>query len=751
MKKLSTSALIFFGLFILVGFFMLRSWTSLPVKEDQNVFMPGTQPGEAGNAETPDKCDNCHGNYNPGVEPAYNWRGSMMAQAARDPLWLACLAVADQDSIWALGNPNAGDICIRCHSPVGWLEGRSDPTNASALKTQDFDGVQCDFCHRMIDPFTELGQPDVPADTDPTALDLADQTYQRDISALNTIKLFDGRSFLEPGANLPRYYESGSLPDYTESASGQYFIDPGNAKSGPFTDAAARHKMYYSRFHKSKMFCSTCHDVSNPILASVFLGASTPETQAAASYFHVERTSSEFLLSAYGRGGSEANIAGVSWADKCQDCHMRDVTGNGCNKRGAPMRDDLPLHDLTGGNQWISKILASADAKGPSYDPYNYAILSGQKHTGAQIDVAGIQGYGQALLDGASRALQQLKSAASIEVIDDGDSSVTLRVRNNSGHKLISGFPEGRRMFLNVKFYNDLGGLVGEINPYEPLVTSLDGSGNEVYVSGGVLTKTNDELVWEAEMSSGLTGETKSFHFALATGRYKDNRIPPRGFNTADMDARLAQPVVQGIDRADYFTHDEYAEGYDEVTFDKPTGTTSWVATLYYQTTSKEYIEFLRDEINGVAESLSSPTPSGEPQAYIVQDDPFFSNLKGWGSAIWDLWLHNAGAEPVVMAQVGAVYHPPCSIGVPQHLTATTGKRSATVSWDQVADAEGYNVYFYQGGKYTLKTTTQNTKVGSRKLKSGKTYCVAITAYRTCEDSTTIESDYSEVICVTPE
>ena len=30
-----------------------------------------------------------------------------------------------------------------------------------------------------------------------------------------------------------------------------------------------------------------------------------------------------------------------------------------------------------------------------------------------------------------------------------------------------------------------------------------------------------------------------------------------------------------------------------------PPGAAGWVATLYYQTTSKEYIEFLRDEING--------------------------------------------------------------------------------------------------------------------------------------------------------
>jgi len=696
------------------------SWTPIPVSDDHNVFMPGSQPGEVGTFDTPDKCDNCHGGYNITVEPAYNWRGSMMAQAARDPLWLACLTASDQDSIWAVGNPNAGDICIRCHSPTGWLEGRSDPTNTAALRTQDFDGVQCDFCHKMIDPLAELRQPDVPPETESSTASLAendpldvltsehswllllplfgatipiskskkyskkgwaaisitlllisviiplivasqsmaDETYMRDIEVLGTILLFDGTPFLNTTTNLPTYYGDGNLPNYVENAAGQYFVDPSNPKRGPFDDAAAKHQIYYSRYHKSKMFCVTCHDVSNPILSSVLLGEDVPEKQAAASYFHVERTASEFLLSEYGRDGAATNIPIAPWADKCQDCHMMDVTGEGCNKAGAPTRTDLPLHDLTGGNQWISRILATTDSAGPVYDVYNYAILSGVKYEGAQIDVSGIQGYGQALLDGAERAIQQLQMAASLNVVDETSNNVTIRVTNNGGHKLISGFPEGRRMFLNVQFYDEADILIGEVNPYEPLVTTTDAEGNEVYVSGGDLNKTHERLVWEAEMSSlELTGENKTFHFALATDRYKDNRIPPKGFDTTEMYTRFVQPRWEGEDAPDYFTPEEYAGGYDDVTIPKPSGTAAWNVTLNYQTTSREYIEFLRDEINGNATTLSSPTPSGEPEAYIVQSDPFFANLKGWGNAIWDLWLHNDGAEPVEMTTIGGEVH----------------------------------------------------------------------------------------------
>lgn len=102
------------------------AWTPLAVTSDPLVRMPGTQPNQV-SLEAPSRCMNCHANYNSQVEQGFNWQGSMMAHAARDFLFWACLTVASQDSIHALGRPNAADICVRCHFPQGWLEGRSDP------------------------------------------------------------------------------------------------------------------------------------------------------------------------------------------------------------------------------------------------------------------------------------------------------------------------------------------------------------------------------------------------------------------------------------------------------------------------------------------------------------------------------------------------------------------------------------------------------------------------------------------------
>ena len=70
--------------------------------------------------------------------------------------------------------------------------------------------------------------------------------------------------------------------------------------------------------------------------------------------------------------------------------------------------------------------------------------------------------------------------------------------------------------------------------------------------------------------------------------------------------------------------------------------------------------------------TLTSPTPSGEPVAYIVQTDPFFAKLRPWGDAIYDLWEHNHGLDgsgvqvpgivPVLMTEA-EVY--PAPVGSP--------------------------------------------------------------------------------------
>ncbi len=655
-----------------------RAWTPVAVTNDLAVRMPGTQPGQVADLESDKQCLSCHGGFE-----MDHWRGSMMAQASRDPIFWAAMTVAAQDSIWVLGNPNAADLCLRCHFPMGWLDGRSDPPNATLMRGEDYEGVSCKICHYMYNPHFKDAYAGTREGADwvnywdeagPLSQPGADATYAADAAAAATIRRFDGGAFFTNDAPFSAAYD--------ENGGGQYFIVTDNlatgdrdAKRASFADANAKHEMLYSRYHKSIDLCGTCHDVSNPALANLGSGGSAPlpsELQPAHSYFHIERTFSEFKLSAYGATGGadgtgpylpslfKTSHAGNKIAT-CQDCHFRDLLGQKGGNSGVVRPDDssehplsgLPEHRMIGGNAWVPWVLASSVPSSPNYDATNAALLT-QGPAALTLDFS----QGEALdpfllLETAALAHDMLQDAISMDAPNFSlvSNVFTLRLQNHTPHKVISGFPEGRRMFLNVKAYaNDV--LIYEINPYDAGAGTLKGlphaAGSPALAPHEVY---RDELVYEMHPSSSYTGEAETFHMVLSDGRYKDNRIPPRGFRIGDAPARLCEPVWHGTADTNYFTAAEYAGGYDEVQVQLPAGTERIEAALYYQTTSREFIEFLRDEINGTGGTLTGTGAGGDPP-YIVQTDPWFSGLAAWGDTIWQLWEHNKGvpgAAPVLM------------------------------------------------------------------------------------------------------
>lgn len=511
----------------------------------RDVDMTGTQPHEGAILDDPDlSCATCHGNYDTANEPWYNWRGSMMAQAARDPFFFACMAIAEQDA------PSVGDICIRCHSPGGWQEGRSIDTSGDLLNVKDRHGVHCDFCHRIVDfNYIEGVSP------------------AEDADVLATI---------DP---LPLNY-----------ANGQFINDPAPLRRGPYADADASHSFVESPIHRSADLCGTCHDVSNP----VFLRATTDDYVPNAfdekhpdmdlrNMMPVERTYSEWSQSEYASTGVYApQFAGDKpdgIVSTCQDCHMRDVTAKGCNEAGAKSRSDLGLHDLTGGNTFVPDIVAT-------YYP-------------DEVDAAQLQAAKQ-------RAVSMIQLAATLEVSPE-EFGITVRVTNETGHKLPSGYPEGRRVWLNVKAYDAADQLLYESGEYDFETAELiEDTQIKVY-------ETHPGLSPDLAALLGLPAG-KSFHFVLSDTVYFDNRIPPRGFTNAAFEAIQSHPVAYA-----------YADGqhWDETPYTLPQETDSVTVTLYYQTTSKEYVEFLRD---------ANTTNSA-------------------GQDLYDAWVAQGKAPPVVIAQ----------------------------------------------------------------------------------------------------
>jgi hypothetical protein len=298
----------------------------------------------------------------------------------------------------------------------------------------------------------------------------------------------------------------------------------------------------------------------------------------------------------------------------------------------------------------------------------------------------------QAALDaGIARATAMLQKAASLDLTvtsTPAGYSAQVRVTNETGHKLPSGYPEGRRIWINLKVYDTTAVLVYESGAYD--------------LSTGVLNHDAAAKIYEIKpgISSSLAPVVglpvrPSFHFVLNNEVFSDNRIPPRGFTNAAF-TEIQSPVVN-------YT---YADGqyWDDTYYEIPASAARVDVTLYYQTTSKEYVEFLRDE----------------------------NHTNDWGTRFYDLWNTNGKSAPVAMGtrsvQLKAITdtEPP---------TAPTSLTASAVSTTQIALAwvastdnvrvAGYNVY-RDGAKVATTAATSFTDTG---LKSATTYSYYVTAY----------------------
>jgi hypothetical protein len=498
----------------------------------------------------------------------------------------------------------------------------------------------------------------------------------------------------------------------------------GSDMLGPYADAEARHQFLKSAFHRSVDFCGTCHDVSNsavgdlahnngaqatadPVVASGAPGGLVDGKAAFNNFPYkygiVERTFSEYksssvpetLVSDYAalppdlQSGAflaayeSAIVAGTggNYEDgepryfSCQTCHLRPVEGQGCDKNPR-IRKDLPLHDMTGGNYWMPEAIKWLDARG--------LLRLGGGLSAAQI---------AALEGGIPRAQKQLSQAATLVVDKAKD---TVKIINHTGHKLISGYPEGRRMWLRIT-WQDSGGAVirvdGEYGPVDvvdprdgvtPLtvdsIIDLHPANTKIYeahygmtqqwatqliglgypaglaLSYDRVTGAADFTLEDLALAPGSEHET--FHFVLNNTVVKDNRIPPYGMRYDDARVRNALPVPA----AQYGggTAGSVYEYWDTVALNVPPNATYALIELLYQPTSFEYQQFLVLANNG--------------------QNPFLAEE---GINMFNAWLNTGMAEPYVMAtgEWGQAQTPPAmDIFVDSLATWSVDKRGNLVA-----------------------------------------------------------------------
>jgi hypothetical protein len=452
----------------------------------------------------------------------------MMAQSARDPVFYAALTIANQDA------NGAGEYCLRCHAPGAWLAGRCLPADGSGLQQAygDFDGVNCHTCHRMVDPAYTAGQ-NPPSDA----------------------------TILAALAQVP------PTPN-----NGQYIIDPDDVRRGPFDLGPAffYHEWAQSPHHRESQMCGTCHEVSNNLTQLQPGGAYTLDatnaqhaTHNKRDQFPIERTFSEWQASqyavapvetidaAYPAGRFGGNDTAVS---TCQDCHMPTTTGVACQPSlGPPTRPDMPLHHFNGVNSWV---LGAVRASYPD---------SQTGLTAASVAAA------------QARTIDLQQRATDLDVWETGG-QLGVRIVNQTGHKLPTGYNEGRRMWINVRFFDAGNALIAERGAYDSVTATLTTSDTKVYEAKFGLDAS------QAAATGLPAGE--SFHFVLNNTVVLDNRIPPRGFVNYNFGRAQAAPVGA-----------TYAEEqfWDDTFYAIPPGAASATVSIYHQTSTREYMEFLRD------------------------------------------------------------------------------------------------------------------------------------------------------------
>jgi hypothetical protein len=241
-------------------------------------------------------------------------------------------------------------------------------------------------------------------------------------------------------------------------------------------------------FLPSSRSCGTCHDVSTERerVDDRGVGLGVP--------FNEQRTYSEWLASDFAIPG------GPEFAS-CQDCHMPVIDGSilGCNMfAGQPHPDGGRRHVLVGANATTLRVLKSL-----------YGSAGTDEVADARFD------------ESIAWTEEFVQTAATVEVefpeqVDAsvGIANLPVRVVNHSGHKLPTGYSEGRVMWLEVRARYQ-GELVWSSGAWDPDAKTIEA----------------DAQLRRYEGVAERLADGKSLHLLLNDHWRVDNRIPPKGLS----------------------------------------------------------------------------------------------------------------------------------------------------------------------------------------------------------------------------
>lgn len=466
------------------------------------------------------------------VGPSDLWPASMMANAARDPLWRAEVSVelaATPAARRAIENK-----CMSCHSPMASHDAKTLGQGLTLqLLSQDtglgqlaVDGVSCTYCHQVAAP--------------------------TDVAAT-----FNGNEVLTPNKDI--------FGPYADPVGTPMFLRSGFAPQ-------------HGAHVRDSAMCASCHTLYTNTL---------DQNGAPTGSRHAEQTAYlEWQNSIF----DETRAQPLASARSCQECHMpsTDEDGNliatriarengGRDFPNVPVRSPFGRHLFVGGNTLIPAILRdrradlSPAAPDEAFDAVIAATRDQLQNRTARVTVLTPTRQGAVL-------------------------SVPVRVENLTGHKLPTGHPTRRlwlRLVVRdangqVVFTSGEHDAAGRIvdGAGQPLPGEL--AGGPTYPHRDRISAQDEAQVWEAVMRDDSGAPT--YLLLRAAGYLKDDRLLPQGWDPAHPAAQDTMPAGVAGDASFGAGGDTVTY---EVVAPAAQGPFQVEATLFYQVLSARFADEL--------------------------------------------------------------------------------------------------------------------------------------------------------------
>ncbi len=484
-----------------------------------------------------------------------------------------------------------------------------------------------------------------------------------------------------------------------------------------------------NEFLRSSEFCGSCHDLTVPILDH-----GMPE----------QRTYTEWKYSIYNTDSS-----------RCQDCHMPTMKHEFADDAPVSVNPDPALagwfpyakdrnpqggtafHKFAGANRDLPDMMKLL------YPEVDLEVLGAPTGNDPRV-FPGMLSDRSTMWDRAKRNAEiSLMDGVDVEIVDglvnsglvdngDGTWSVQVKVTNNTGHRIPSGYPDGRRFWISLNVSDAYGATVYESGVYDDvnaeLMTDSNGSFQRA-LSPNIDSLNNAVMVYERvtgtcvdadgaaifpKPSAGIpAGCTPS---SALTNNFIlfDNRIPPAGFSYADYRASGVKFWNYGASYVPFEDMGRYpdGQGFDLVTytFTPPVGVTpvNVNAELYWQTHTRDLMEHLR------IQDSSTLRPEGPPSiyapnypltpTYLSDEIDGFATMTAmdgtplndnWGGIAYAAWLLTGKGAPYLVGMADTAVAIPAAPANPA--VAALDSFTLQVSWDPVADADGYLVWVLYG------------------------------------------------------